>query len=88
MPHQILHAGIVMEYYKKTINEKGIGSARLTAELMYQAGFKNQVTHGPLTKQAILECMRKCKPGRALLAATAANKWKKGRYASTSTDKG
>lgn len=80
MPYQILKPDIVIDVYLSTIGSDGIGSARKTAELLGAKGYVNQVTHKPITKQAVLECMRKTERGRWVLKETSRSKWK-GRYA-------
>jgi hypothetical protein len=71
---------VVIELYMRTMARDGNGSARETAILLSQHGYVNPRTGKPLTKQAVLECLRKSEKGRQLLAITSKNKWKGGRY--------
>ena len=80
MPYQILKSEIVIAVYLTTIDEHGIGSAQKTAKILGEQGFKNQVTGKDLTKQAVLECMRKSERGKWILKETSKSKWKTGRY--------
>jgi len=79
MPHQILKPEIVIRVYASTVRN-GMGSARETAEILGKMGYRNQVTGKPITKQAVLECLRKSEYGKELLAGTSKTKWKD-RYA-------
>jgi len=81
MPYQILKPEVVIDVYLSTIGPDGIGSARKTAEILWHLGYANQVTHKPVSKQAVLECMRKSERGKWILKETSRSKWKTGRYA-------
>jgi hypothetical protein len=76
MPHKILENSVVLRVYLSTVETDGIGSARKTAEILGEMGYLNQVTHRPITKQAVLECLRKFPEGRDALKATSQNKWR------------
>jgi len=75
MPNVILKPEVVLEVYKSTI-ENGLGSARKTAEMLGKMGYRNPITHKSITKQAVLECLRKLEEGRILLRMTSATKWR------------
>ena len=77
MPRVVLFKPeIVLEIYLSTINEHGQGSARKTAEILGEKGYLNPNTHKPITKQAVLECLRKMEEGKEALRKTAKNKWR------------
>lgn len=76
MPNTILKPEVVLEVYLSTVGEGGMGSARRTAEILGTMGYLNQVTHKPITKQAVLECLRKSEAGREALGITSKNKWR------------
>lgn len=76
MPNLILmKPEVVLEVYLSTI-ENGVGSARKTAEILGEMGYLNSVTHKPITKQAVLECLRKFEAGREALKGTSKSKWR------------
>jgi hypothetical protein len=79
MPYTVLDVETVIKVYLGTVAQ-GIGSARRTAERLSEMGYKNHNTGKALTKQAVLECLRKSERGRQILQATSRNKWRD-RYA-------
>lgn len=78
MPSRVLDLKVVLSVYEETIDPAtGQGSAKKTAELLGEKGYLNPNTGKPLTKQAVLECLRKSEKGKELLRQTSAAKWKK-----------
>lgn len=78
MPNKVLDLKIVIAVYEDTIDPAtGQGSAKKAAILLSKLGFVNPNTGLPLTKQAVLECLRKTEKGKELLHQTSRAKWRK-----------